>query len=82
VSAPGAFAEGRAPLVLQGGSATSIRLRGEANAYNMITISDGGALSIVGRVWAGSSWGDAPAQIVDVVADPLAPADTAPSHTL
>ena len=57
LSAPG----GRAPLILQGGSATSTRLRGEANAYNRITVSDDGTLGITGRLWSGRCWVDAPA---------------------
>ena len=48
--------EGPAPLILQGGSATSVRLRGEANAYNRIVVAEDGSTVIEGRVWDGAGW--------------------------
>ena len=45
-----------APLVLQGGSATSVRLRGEANAYNLVCVAGDGSTVIEGRVWDGGAW--------------------------
>jgi hypothetical protein len=42
--------------VVQGGSATSTRLRGEPNAYNRITIEDDGSAHIEGRIWDGKFW--------------------------
>ncbi len=49
-------AAGAGPVVLQGGSATSVRLRGEANAYNWITVAGDGSAVIEGRVWDGAGW--------------------------
>ncbi len=49
-------APGEAPLVLQGGSATSIRLRGETNAYNLVCVEAHGRTLIEGRVWNGAAW--------------------------
>jgi 3',5'-cyclic AMP phosphodiesterase CpdA len=46
----------RPPLVLQGGSATSIRLRGEPNAYNRVIIGADGDVRIEGRIWTGTGW--------------------------
>jgi len=53
---------GRGPLVLQGGSATSTRLRGEPNAYNRIIVFDDGRVKIEGRIWAQRGWEDAQTQ--------------------
>ena len=52
-----AASTGSSPLVVQGGSATSTRLRGgEPNAYNRITIGDDGGAFIEGRMWDGRAW--------------------------
>ena len=47
---------GTAPLILQGATATSVRLRGEPNAYNQITIAADGEPSVAVRVWNGAGW--------------------------
>jgi len=62
LSAPSLVSGGASPLILQGGSATSIRLRGEPNAYNQITIGARGDLHIKGRIWSGTAWTDAVSQ--------------------
>jgi 3',5'-cyclic AMP phosphodiesterase CpdA len=48
--------DGRALIVLQGGSATSTRLRGEPNAFNRIHIDPGGAIAIEAWVWRRGEW--------------------------
>jgi 3',5'-cyclic AMP phosphodiesterase CpdA len=57
VSVPG-------PLIVQGGSATSIRLRGEPNAYNRVTVFGDGGVRIEGRIWTGAGWAAALTQPV------------------
>ena len=65
VGAPG----GAAVTVLQAGSATSTRLRGEPNAYNRITVENGAARWEV-RSWTGTRW--------EAAAMPAAPEPGAP----
>jgi 3',5'-cyclic AMP phosphodiesterase CpdA len=77
LSAPGTLRGGRAPLILQGGSATSVRLRGEPNAYNRITIGDDGDIVIEGRVWDGRGWTSATVQPVRLPAEEPAACVTA-----
>ncbi len=55
---------GRPPLVLQGATATSVRLRGEPNAYNRITIG-GGEITVETRVWDGRAWTSCAAPVAD-----------------
>ena len=47
---------GRPPLFLQGATATSVRLRGEANAYHRITVAGDGQIAVDVRVWTGRAW--------------------------
>jgi 3',5'-cyclic AMP phosphodiesterase CpdA len=49
-----------APMILQGGSATSTRLRGEPNAYGRIRVDADGTVCAVGQVWDGAAWGVGP----------------------
>jgi 3',5'-cyclic AMP phosphodiesterase CpdA len=44
------------PLILQGGTATSVRLRGEPNMYNRVEVDAGGAVSVQVRCWNGADW--------------------------
>ncbi len=52
LAAPG----GGRPLILQGSTATSVRLRGEPNAYNRIQIGRDGAADVEVRIWDGARW--------------------------
>ncbi len=44
------------PLILQGATATSVRLRGEPNAYNRITLAADGRATVRVRAWTGAAW--------------------------
>jgi 3',5'-cyclic AMP phosphodiesterase CpdA len=44
------------PLIVQGATATSHRLRGEPNAYNRIHFPPAGPPEITTRIWAGQTW--------------------------
>ena len=48
--------DGKPPLILQGATATSVRLRGEPNAYNQITIDQQGHATVRVRSWTGTAW--------------------------
>jgi 3',5'-cyclic AMP phosphodiesterase CpdA len=45
-----------APMILQGSTATSNRLRGEPNAYNRVTVGADGTINVEVRVWSGDRW--------------------------
>jgi 3',5'-cyclic AMP phosphodiesterase CpdA len=49
---------GGLPLVLQGSTSTSHRLRGEPNSYARITLTPGAAPAITTRIWDGHRWVD------------------------
>lgn len=49
------------PLVVQGSTATSIRLRGEPNAYNRVTIGADRRVGVEIRVWRDGAWTTQPA---------------------
>ena len=51
-----ASGDGGAPLILQGATATSVRLRGEPNAYNRVTIGRDARPLVEVRVWDGAAW--------------------------
>ncbi|CAH2605780.1 Metallophosphoesterase (plasmid) [Rhodovastum atsumiense] len=51
-----ASAAGDSPLIVQGATSTSVRLRGEPNAYNRIRIGADARPVISIRVWDGRAW--------------------------
>lgn len=41
---------------MHGGTSISTRLRGEANAFNLIDLRSDGSIGIDARVWTGDHW--------------------------
>ena len=62
-----ASAGGQPPLVLQGGTATSTRLRGEPNSYHRVTVRGDGHVEVEIRVWDGGAWIRQPVPAVQAV---------------
>jgi 3',5'-cyclic AMP phosphodiesterase CpdA len=59
------LADGKGPLIVQSGTTTSVRLRGDPNAYNRITVLPGAESVVEARVWTGSGWSrQAPARMI------------------
>jgi 3',5'-cyclic AMP phosphodiesterase CpdA len=44
------------PLIVQASTTTSVRLRGEPNAYNRVTFGPDGKAAVETRVWTGAGW--------------------------
>jgi 3',5'-cyclic AMP phosphodiesterase CpdA len=44
------------PMILQGGSATSTRLRGEPNAFGRVTIDAAGTIQVQRQIWHEGAW--------------------------
>jgi 3',5'-cyclic AMP phosphodiesterase CpdA len=51
-----AHAQPNQPMILQGGSATSTRLRGEPNAFGEVTVGADGAIAVQRYVWCNHAW--------------------------
>ncbi len=57
--------DGVGPLVAQCGTTTSVRLRGDPNAYNRITVLPGEKPVVEARIWTGACWSPrAPASMI------------------
>ena len=65
------------PLILQGATATSVRLRGEPNAYNRVTIGPDGSPEVEVRIWDGAGWASRPAP--GIVTPIMSPSRTMPA---
>ena len=63
-----ATASGRPPLVLQGGTATSVRLRGEPNSYHRLEVDGEGCVKVEIRIWNGAAWTARSADLADLSA--------------
>lgn len=51
---------GLGPLLVHASTATSTRLRGEANAYNRIAVVSDGSISVAINAWDGHAWRSTP----------------------
>jgi hypothetical protein len=52
------------PLIVQASTTTSVRLRGEPNAYNRIILRPGERPVLETRLWTGHDWESGPASVV------------------
>lgn len=57
-------------LVVHGGTSFSTRLRGEANAFNLIELDDNGTISVDGRIWTGDHWATGSPPVIQIGSHP------------
>ncbi len=48
------------PLIVQASTTTSVRLRGEPNAYNRVSFGPNGQTVVETRTWTGKGWRSSP----------------------
>lgn len=60
-------------LVVHGGTSISTRLRGEANAFNLIDLKADGSVAIDARVWTGDRWRSEAPKLLSIPDAPARP---------